>query len=78
MATGTMTSKGQITIPKDIRASLGLTPGTRVTFTRNHAGEIVMSRASGSLMDLGGTLHRPGEPVSIDVMEEAIIQGANQ
>jgi AbrB family looped-hinge helix DNA binding protein len=34
-----MTSKGQITVPKDIRDTLGLKQGSRVAFRRNEAGK---------------------------------------
>ena len=41
----TVTSKGQVTIPKPVRDHLGIEPGTRVDFRRNDSGEIVLSRA---------------------------------
>jgi len=37
-----LTSKGQVTIPKDIRDALGLAPGSRVAFTLNDAGNAVI------------------------------------
>jgi len=44
MAT-TMTVKGQVTIPKQIRDSLDLQPGTQLEFTVNGDGEVVLQRA---------------------------------
>lgn len=44
----TVTTKGQVTIPKPIRDSLGIEPGTKVDFRRNEQGEIVLSRADGA------------------------------
>ena len=46
MAT-TITTKGQVTIPKRVRDSLGLAPGSRVVFDVNESGEIVLRRAGG-------------------------------
>ena len=43
MAT-TMTSKGQVTIPKRIRDALRLRPGSPVEFDVNAAGEVVLLR----------------------------------
>lgn len=43
MAT-TLTSKGQVTIPKRIRDELQLLPGARVQFSVNAAGEVVLHR----------------------------------
>ena len=40
----TVTSKGQVTIPKPVRDLLGIEPGTKVDFRRNEAGEIVLVR----------------------------------
>lgn len=44
MAT-TVTSKGQITIPKPIRDYLGIEPGTRVEVRRTSAGSVVIEKA---------------------------------
>lgn len=41
----TLTSKGQVTIPKRIRDELQLSPGAPVEFSVNAAGEVVLHRA---------------------------------
>ena len=46
MAT-TITSKGQVTVPKQIRDALGIDPGTKVTFDINAQGEVVLKKAGG-------------------------------
>ena len=43
MAT-TLTSKGQVTIPKQIRDALNLAPGSSVEFAVNREGEVVVHR----------------------------------
>jgi AbrB family looped-hinge helix DNA binding protein len=45
MATN-LTSKGQVTVPKQIRDALNLTPGTSVDFRVNPNGEVVLQRAN--------------------------------
>lgn len=42
--TTTLTSKGQVTIPKRIRDELQLLPGTAVEFSVNREGEVVLHR----------------------------------
>lgn len=42
----TLTVKGQVTIPKQIRDALGLTPGTAVDFAVNRDGLVVLQKAS--------------------------------
>jgi AbrB family looped-hinge helix DNA binding protein len=44
MAT-TITSKGQVTIPKPVRDLLGVGPGSRVEFRRTADGSVVIERA---------------------------------
>ena len=41
----TLTIKGQVTIPKQIRDALGLTPGTPIDFAVNREGEVVLHKA---------------------------------
>lgn len=41
----TITVKGQVTVPKQIRDSLGLTPGSGVDFTVNAQGQVVLAKA---------------------------------
>jgi AbrB family looped-hinge helix DNA binding protein len=43
----TVTSKGQVTIPKAIRDQLDLKPGSKVDFRAGPGGEIVLKRADG-------------------------------
>jgi antitoxin PrlF len=41
----TVTSKGQVTIPKAVRDLLGIVPGTEIEFRRTDDGAIVLERA---------------------------------
>ena len=62
----TLTTKGQTTIPKEIRDSLGLKAGDRMTFTLMADGTVVMRVKSKSVMDLAGVLRKKGrKPVAI-------------
>ena len=63
----TLTSKGQTTIPKEIRDSLGMKPGDRMTFTLMPGGTVVMRLKSKSILELAGILHKKGrKAVSIE------------
>jgi len=62
----TLTSKGQTTIPKEIRDSLGLQPGDRMTFTLMPDSTVVLRVKTKSVMDLAGLLRKKGrKPVAI-------------
>ena len=76
MSTGTMTSKGQITVPKDVRDELGLVPGTKVQFTRNADGDFVLSTVRRPAAALKGRLSYEGPAVSLDDMDAAVVSGA--
>jgi AbrB family looped-hinge helix DNA binding protein len=61
MATdSTLTVKGQTTIPKEIRDSLGLQPGDRMTFTLMPDGIVIMRVKNKSILDLAGRFHEAG------------------
>lgn len=66
----TVTSKGQITIPADIRQAMGLMPQDRVVFTRLANGTVVMRAKKRSAQELAGMLKIPAgqPPVAIDDM----------
>jgi len=75
MPTATLTSKGQITVPIEVRTKLGLRQGSRVHFVADGDGyriEATTRRAR----DLAGALPKPARPVSLDEMEAAIAEGA--
>lgn len=62
----TLTTKGQTTIPKEIRDTLGLKAGDRMTFTLMADGTVVMRVKGKSVMDLAGVLRKKGrKPVAI-------------
>ncbi len=72
MTIATMTSKGQITIPAATRSRLRLTPGSKVDFVENEAGEIVLRPVVGDIRRLRGIVTYDGPPVSIEDMNAAI------
>ncbi|MDP1996104.1 MAG: type II toxin-antitoxin system PrlF family antitoxin [Gallionella sp.] len=63
----TLTSKGQTTIPKEIRDGLGMKPGDRMTFTLMSDATVVMRVKNKSISDLAGTLYKKGrKPVPVE------------
>ncbi len=74
--TGTVTSKGQVTIPVEARRKLGIVPGTTLEFVVTDAGTLVVIPRSGSVRDLKGMLPRPKKALSVEEMKRAIARGA--
>lgn len=67
MSDSTLTSKGQTTIPKDIRDSLGLEPGHRITFTLMADGTVLMRVKNKSVLGVAGMLRKEGQkPLPIE------------
>ncbi len=56
MSEATVRGRGRITIPVDIRKTMGLTAGTRVVFARFSDGTTVMRAKTRSILNLRGTL----------------------
>lgn len=75
MTTAALTSKGQITIPIEVRRKLGLRSGDRVDFVERENGEFVLRPKKGSIMDMIGVLKWDGPPVSIEEMNKVIEEG---
>jgi antitoxin PrlF len=78
MSEATMTSKGQITVPKDIRLKLRLKPGDRVRFVVESDGRVRLWPAKRDVSELRGILPRPKRKVSLEEMDEAIRRHAAQ
>jgi antitoxin PrlF len=77
MATATLTSKGQVTIPVKVRTALGLDAGDRIEFVEVGKGKFNIVAATRSVKELSGMLYRKGrKPVSIEEMNAAIAKGA--
>ena len=77
MSTATMTSKGQVSIPADVRSDLGLRAGSRLAFVRNDAGDYEIRVASASIRDLKGIVPAPAVPVTLEEMDDAVAAGAS-
>ena len=60
MATATMTSKGQMTLPKEVRDDLDLKPGDKLDIVKQGSTYVLRPR-NVRAADLYGILHRPGE-----------------
>jgi len=60
MAIATLTSKGQITLPKEVREHLHLDTGDRLEFVIRGDGEVQVKPVAGSYRELRGMLRRPG------------------
>ncbi|MBL8384981.1 MAG: AbrB/MazE/SpoVT family DNA-binding domain-containing protein [Burkholderiales bacterium] len=71
MATATLTSKGQVTIPADVRQRLGLESGDRIEFIELDGGYAIKP-AIDDVRSLKGLLRKPAKPVSIEDMNAAI------
>jgi antitoxin PrlF len=62
MSETTLTSKGQVTVPREIRERLGLTSGDKLAFTLLSDGTIVVRPKTRSMAELAGILTRPHQP----------------
>ena len=73
MPKATITSKGQLTLPKEIRSRLGVDAGDQVDFRIEADGSITVQSAKGSARRLYGLLEVSNDPsVSTEDMDRAI------
>jgi AbrB family looped-hinge helix DNA binding protein len=75
MAVATLTSKGQVTIPKEIRERLGVDRGDRIEFSTGESGEVVLRAARPKPLPafvgfLSKYARRPA--LTVEAMDEAI------
>ena len=78
MTAATITSKGQITIPVDVRSELGLKAGDRVDFIRNERGRYELAPKNGSIQRLKGILHGRRPTISLEEIQASIAARASR
>jgi AbrB family looped-hinge helix DNA binding protein len=67
--TTVLTSKGQVTIPREVRERLGLQAGDKIAWSLLSNGTVVVRPKTRRLVDFVGILTRPGQPgVTVDEM----------
>lgn len=76
MPESTLTSKGQITVPKVIRDVLKLRRGQRVEFHLDDLGQVIMRPRNLDVRELKGSVRSPRKrPVTLREMDEAVAEG---
>lgn len=70
--TATVTSKGQITVPKRIRMHLQVGKGDRIEFLIGPDGKVTLMPTTTDVKKLKGIVGRPDKPVTVGDMNRAI------
>jgi antitoxin PrlF len=78
MAVSTLTSKGQTTIPGEIRRHLKLKPGDRLEFVVEPDGKVVLVPATVDVRELKGCLAPAPRRLSLEEMDAAIRKRASR
>ena len=77
MTTATLTVKGQVTIPIEVRKRMGLDAGDRIEFVELDDGQYLIKPAIDDVRSLKGVLEKPRRPVSVEDMNRAIRKRAS-
>lgn len=72
MPAATLTSKGQITVPKEIREALGVKTGDRLGFRIKSDGTVIVLAETVDLADLRGAVRPRVRGVTLEAMDAAI------
>lgn len=78
MSKATVTSKGQITIPVEVRKRLGIEAGDRIEFIETDEGEFTIKAVVSEVTSLKGFLKKPKKAVSVEQMRAAIRKRATE
>ena len=76
MPTATMTTRGQVTIPKEVRDALHLEAGHRIAFELRDDGIVEMRPENVDLMSLRGVFKPEVKGITLKDMKNAIRRGA--
>jgi antitoxin PrlF len=78
MPTATVTTKGQITIPKEVRDAMGIEAGDRVEFVAEEKGVYKVVAATKDVRHLKGLVPKPAKPVSVEEMNRAVARAPSR
>ena len=78
MPIATVTAKGQITVPKEIREHLGVDAGDRLNFHIGSGGEVILEPEAVDVRTLRAMLKKRGRRVSLRDMDAAIQRVASR
>ena len=78
MASVTLSSKGQMIIPKNIRDRLHLKAGDKVDIFMEGDNRVVFVPMKKSVRHLKGFLPKPDRPVSLEEMDTSIARAGKQ
>ena len=78
METTTLTSKGQLTLPKAVRDKLHLKTGDRMRVEVTEDGRVVLEPATVDVLELKGMLPKPAKPLRLADMERIIRERAGK
>lgn len=73
MSTATLTTKGQITIPSEVRHALGIDAGDRVEFVQIEPNQFLFVASNRSVAELKGMFGPSRKSVTIEEMHAAIV-----
>ncbi len=74
MTTATLTSKGQITIPADVRRALNVQTGDRVEFVQVQPGRFELVAATRSVRELKGMFGKPARSLTVEDMNRVVAE----
>ncbi len=74
MPIATLTTKGQVTIPKRVREFLRVDTGDQIEFIVTDRGDVVVRGLNLDVRDIRGLVRRPGRSVTVDAMNAAIMR----
>lgn len=70
----TVTSKGQVTLPAEVRRRLSIHAGSKLEFVIRGSNRLEVICLDGSIKDLKGLLPRPERTLSLNEMDIAIAE----
>jgi antitoxin PrlF len=78
MPSAKLTSKGQITVPKEVREALGLHTGDRLAFRLCEDGTVQVTAETVDLMSLRGSVRTQVKGVTVEAMNEVILRSGGR